>query len=141
MDIPEKTELELVSPEKLLLSEAVDMVVVPGQEGDFGVLPGHAPFISSVRSGVMDVYQSGQIEKRIFVAGGFAEVTPTRCTVLAEEAVPLGEIDRSAVQERIQRAELQVADADLPEAEKKAARGSLETAQAMLGALERHGQG
>lgn len=140
MDIPEKTELELVSPEKLLLSEAVDMVVVPGQEGDFGVLPGHAPFISSVRSGVMDVYRSGQIEKRIFVAGGFAEVTPARCTVLAEEAVPLGEIDRASVQDRVQRTELQIADADLTELERKAARDSLEIAQAMLSALDRHGQ-
>ena len=69
-----KLAFELASPEALLVSTRADMVVVPGAEGDFGVLPGHAPFISEVRPGVIDVYQGDVIDERIFVAGGFAEV-------------------------------------------------------------------
>ena len=93
----EKLQFELVSPEKLLLSEAVEMVVVPGGEGTFGVLPGHALLISTVRPGVIDVYDNNAVSERIFVAGGFAEVTPERCTVLADEAVPLSSLDRAEI--------------------------------------------
>ena len=70
-----KVEFELVSPARLLSSQSVDMVVVPGGDGDFGVLPGHAPLLSTVRPGVILVYQGREITERIFVAGGFAEVT------------------------------------------------------------------
>lgn len=97
----DQVSFELVSPEKLLVSQPVEMVVVPGEEGDFGVLPRHAPMISKVRPGVIQIYQGGQVQDTIFVAGGFAEVTPARCTVLAEEAVPLGEIDRGAVEQAL----------------------------------------
>jgi F-type H+-transporting ATPase subunit epsilon len=95
-----KLQFELVSPERLLLSEPVGMVVVPGTEGNFGVLPGHSLFISTVRPGVIDVYAEGlpAITERIFVSGGFAEVTPERCTVLADEAVPLSSLDRAALE-------------------------------------------
>ncbi len=95
-----KLQFELVSPEKLLLSEPVGMVVVPGTEGNFGVLPGHSLFISTVRTGVIDVYAEGlpTITERIFVSGGFAEVTPERCTVLADEALPLSALDRAALE-------------------------------------------
>lgn len=93
----EKLQFELVSPEKLLLSEAVAMVVVPGGEGNFGVLPGHSLLISTVRPGVIDVYADEQtaVTERIFVSGGFAEVTPERCTVLADEALPIASLDRA----------------------------------------------
>jgi len=96
----DKVRFELVSPEKLLLSEDVAMVVVPGGEGNFGVLPGHALLISTVRPGIIDVYQERMtdISQRIFVSGGFAEVTPERCTVLADEALPVAEIDRGAAE-------------------------------------------
>jgi F-type H+-transporting ATPase subunit epsilon len=99
----EKTQFELVSPERLLLSEMVAMVVVPGSEGNFGVLPGHSLLISTVRPGVIDVYQEDRtvISERIFVAGGFAEVTPERCTVLADEAVPLKELDATAIEANV----------------------------------------
>jgi F-type H+-transporting ATPase subunit epsilon len=96
----DKLQFELVSPEKLLLSEQVGMVVVPGTEGNFGVLPGHALFISTVRPGVIDVYEDKTISERIFVSGGFAEITPERCTVLADEALPISSIDRAAVEAR-----------------------------------------
>jgi F-type H+-transporting ATPase subunit epsilon len=103
----DKVKFELVSPEKLLLSEDVAMVVVPGGEGDFGVLPGHALLISTVRPGIIDVYgdEDRTVTQRIFVSGGFAEVTPERCTVLADEAVSVGEIDRAAAEAEAKEAE------------------------------------
>ena len=94
-------EFELVSPSRLLVSEAVEMVVVPGEEGDFGVLPGHAPVIAQVRPGVIDIHGDGKVQSRIFVAGGFAEVTEERCTVLAEEAVPIADIDLAQAEQRL----------------------------------------
>lgn len=103
----DKVKFELVSPEKLLLSEDVAMVVVPGGEGNFGVLPGHSLLISTVRPGIIDVYADDQrsVSQRIFVSGGFAEVTPERCTVLADEALPIGEIDRGAAESEAKEAE------------------------------------
>ena len=100
---------ELVSPEKLLLSEDVEMVVVPGGEGNFGVLPGHALFISTVRPGVIDVYEGNKVSERIFVSGGFAEVTPERCTVLADEAMPVSSLDRTQIDESLKAAEAEIA--------------------------------
>ena len=97
-------EFELVSPERLLLSLPVEMVVVPGSEGDFGVLPGHAPMISTVRPGVISIWQDGAVDRRVFVAGGVAEVQPERCTVLAEEAVPLEDADEDEADRRIAEA-------------------------------------
>lgn len=105
----DKVQFELVSPEKLLLSEQVGMVVVPGGEGNFGVLPGHALFISTVRPGVIDVYEDRTVTERIFVAGGFAEVTPERCTVLADEAVPISSLDRGAIEAEAKTLESTVA--------------------------------
>ena len=97
----DQVEFELVSPEKLVFSKGVEMVVVPGTEGDFGVLPRHSPLISSIRPGVIRVYEQGQVSECIFVAGGFAEVTPARCTVLAEEAMPLEEVDRPSAEQEL----------------------------------------
>ena len=97
----DKVEFELVLPERLLVSKGADMVVVPGEEGDFGVLPGHALFLSGVRSGTIEIYNGEPISDRLFVAGGFVEVTGERCTVLAEEAVNLAEVERVSVEARI----------------------------------------
>lgn len=103
-----KTLFELVSPERLLISREVEMVVVPGAEGDFGVLAEHAPMISTVRPGVIEVYDTynggEQPSERIFVAGGFAEVTGERCTVLAETATPISELDRGAIEKALAEA-------------------------------------
>ncbi len=129
----DKVEFELVSPAKLLYSDAVDMVVVPGSEGDFGVLPGHSPLISLVRPGVIDVHQSGKVGDRIFVAGGFAEVTPERCTVLAEEAMPLAEIDRAKAEARLARARTAVGET-ASEHDKAAAERELAVAEALAAA-------
>ncbi len=97
----ETTKFELVSPERLVLSRDVEMVVVPGTEGYFGVLPRHAPMISTLAAGVIDIHEGGAVVDRIFVAGGFAEVTETRCTVLAEEATRLSEVDVAATEKAI----------------------------------------
>jgi F-type H+-transporting ATPase subunit epsilon len=102
-------QFELVTPERLILSREVEMVVVPGSEGNFGVLPGHAPFISTIRPGTVDIYQGRDITERIFVAGGIAEVTPERCTVLADEAMPPQSLDGGALD-----AELTVIEGNLP---------------------------
>src|SRR5690606_24711314 len=107
----EQIQFELVSPERLLMSREVDMVVVPGIEGDFGALPSHAPFISVVRPGVIAVFENGQVSERVFVAGGFAEVTPERCTVLAERALPVGELDRGQIDREMSDARDDLADA------------------------------
>ena len=94
-------EFELVTPEELLFSEPVELVVVPGTEGDFGVLSGHSQLISTLRTGVIAVYENDVVNRRIFVSGGFAEVTPERCTVLADEAVALDSANRRDVEERV----------------------------------------
>jgi F-type H+-transporting ATPase subunit epsilon len=130
----ETTEFELVSPEKLLISQPAEMVVVPGTEGDFGALPQHAPMITGVRPGVIDVYENGKVEKRIFVAGGFAEVNETRITVLAEEAIPLSELTAEFVVARIRAAEADVAAAATDHAKREAAR-RLAVAEAMHTAI------
>jgi F-type H+-transporting ATPase subunit epsilon len=112
--VADKVNFELVSPQRLLLSEEVDMVVVPGAEGDFGVLADHAPVISTVRPGIITVFQGNTVSERIFVAGGFAEVTAERCTVLAEVAERLGDMDRSAVEAELRtlREDLGMADSE-----------------------------
>ena len=100
---------ELVTPERLVVSTPVEMVVVPGSEGNFGVLPGHAPFISTLRPGTIDIYEGRTVTRRIFVGGGFAEVTPERCTVLADEAMPPEALDRAQLD-----AELTEIEGNLP---------------------------
>ncbi|WP_366554561.1 F0F1 ATP synthase subunit epsilon [Aquibaculum sediminis] len=133
----QKVEFELVSPEKLLLSQAVDMVVVPGGDGDFGVLPRHAPMISTVRPGVISVYEERRaVSQRLFVSGGFAEVTPERCTVLAVEAEPLEEIDRAATEQALKNAREDVADAK-SEHDKAVAAKRVSVLEAKLDALSR----
>jgi len=131
----ERVQFELVTPERLLLSEMVEMVVVPGTEGNFGVLPGHAPLISSIRPGTIDVYEGQTITRRIFVVSGIAEVTPERCTVLADEALPPDELDRGTIE-----AELQTVEGNLPSLREQIARASGTDREALLvelGRLER----
>jgi F-type H+-transporting ATPase subunit epsilon len=115
----ERVQFELVTPERLLLSEMVEMVVVPGTEGNFGVLPGHAPLISSIRPGTVDVYEGQTITRRIFVVSGIAEVTPERCTVLADEALSPDELDRGSIE-----LELQTVQGNLPSLRDQIARAT-----------------
>ena len=131
---------ELVSPERLLVSRDVEMAVVPGEEGDFGALPGHAPFLSQVRSGVVEIYEDGAAVERLFVAGGFAEVTGERCSVLAEEAFPLAGVSRADAEARLAAADRAIADAR-DDAERAPALAARTVAAALIDALDYHGSG
>ena len=106
------TNLEIVSPERLLFSRPVDMVVIPASEGDIGVLEGHTPMIVMLRGGTIDLYDGDKITDRLFVDGGFAEITPERCTVLATHAVPVTEISKVDAERRLQEAEATYEAAD-----------------------------
>jgi len=123
-----KLSFQLVMPEREVLATEADMVVVPGSEGDFGVLHGHAPLISTVRPGVLEVIQDNKVERRFIVVGGFAEVTPERCTVLADEATPFEEVTAEQLAERERDAERELVDA-ATDAEKAKAQKDLDVAK------------
>lgn len=102
----DKIAFDIVSPERLLLSDEADMVTVPGSEGDFGVLAGHMPLISTLRPGIIDIRggsESGDL--RFFVLGGFAEANPRKLTVLAEEALPMTSVDATTLDQKIKNTE------------------------------------
>jgi len=126
-------QLELVSPEKLLLSRQVEMVVFPAAEGEMGVLAGHAPMIVSLRGGVIAVHEGGQVTDQLFVAGGFAEVAADRVTILADEATPLASLSKSEAQIRLKEAEAAFAAAanDAPE-KREAVMARMLAARAMV---------
>ena len=123
-----KISFRLVMPERELLNTEADMVVVPGSEGDFGVLHGHAPLISTVRPGVLEVLQGNKVEQRFMVAGGIAEVTPERCTVLADEAVPFEQVTPEMLADRERVAQEELSDATT-DAEKVVAQKNLAVAK------------
>jgi F-type H+-transporting ATPase subunit epsilon len=130
-------KLELVSPERLLLSREVEMAVLPAAEGEMGVLPGHAPMIVALRGGVIAVTEGGQVTERLFVGGGFAEVAPDRCTVLADEATPVAALSKSAAEARLAEAQLAYDMLAEPTPEKRdVAQARLLSARAMVQAAE-----
>ena len=125
--------LEIVSPEKLLLSRPVEMVVIPAAEGEMGVLPGHAPMIVLLRGGVIRLYEDRKVTEQLFVSGGFAEVTPTRVTVLANEATPIAEVSRAEGERRLAAAESDYSAIDKTDvAAIDATMDRLQSARAML---------
>lgn len=101
----EKFTFEVVSPERLLLSTQVDMAEIPAEEGDMGVLAGHAPMIVALRGGLIRTHENGAVTRTLFVGGGFAEVTTTSCTVLADDAVPVEDLTKADAATRITEAE------------------------------------
>ena len=125
-----KVQFDLVSPTKLVVSRGVDMVVVPGAEGDFGAMAAHSPLISAVRPGLIDIHDGGKVSERIFVAGGFSEVTAERVTVLAEEALALADITAELVEKRMTEAKAAVAAAK-SDFEKAKAQSLLDVAEAL----------
>ena len=129
----DQVHFELVSPERLELSTEVEMVVVPGSEGDFGVLPGHMPLISTIRPGVIYVFRDGKVSERIFVEGGFAEVTPESCTILAEHAKAVAELDAGKAVQLAEDAKEDAEDAKDEHAREQAAK-ILAIAEARLAA-------
>jgi F-type H+-transporting ATPase subunit epsilon len=131
----ETLKLELVSPERLILSEDVEMAVLPGAEGDFGVLGGHSPVISTLRPGVIAVFEGGAVKQRIFVASGFAEVNTKTCTVLAEEAEDVETLDRGEIEKALTDAREDLRDAT-EEAERADAETRVAVAEAKLQAID-----
>jgi F-type H+-transporting ATPase subunit epsilon len=99
-----KITFDLVSPEKLLLSHAVDMVTIPGTEGYMGVMAGHMALVSALRAGMIETRNDG-VETKYFIRGGLAEINATQVTVLAEEAIPMTEMDLAVLDQRIKDAQ------------------------------------
>jgi F-type H+-transporting ATPase subunit epsilon len=134
----DKVTFELAAPERLLASIEADMVVIPGVEGDFGVLPAHAPLMSVLRPGVIAIYQGDRIERRIFVAGGFAEVNERGCIVLAENAQPLEDLSLERARQDLRDAEEDLSDArdGKSEPERERLERAVEVARARVEALE-----
>jgi F-type H+-transporting ATPase subunit epsilon len=128
--------LEIISPEKLLLSKPVDMVVIPGTEGDLGILPGHSKLITGLRGGLVDIYESGKITDRFFVSGGFAEITEEHCAVLADDITKQSDLNPSVAAESLAKAKEDYAAVDIqnPDAY-RIATDKLISAQAMLDSL------
>jgi len=118
--MPDTLHFEFVSPERLLVSEEVWQVVVPGREGDFAFMPGHAPVLSSMRPGMVSVTkEAGGDAARYFVRGGFAEGADGTLTILAETAIPEADLDREALAAAIRDAEEDLADASDDEARQR----------------------
>ena len=123
----DKLTFHLVSPEREVFSGEVDQVVVPGSEGDFGVLPRHAPVMSAIRPGAITITDGSDV-RRVFVLGGFADVTPDGLTILAEETIDLAAVDVAKVDSDLKDAREDLADAKTDEAR--------ETAEAQVARLE-----
>jgi F-type H+-transporting ATPase subunit epsilon len=129
--------LEIVSPERLLLSRPVDMVVIPASEGDMGVLEGHAPAIVMLRGGVIALYENDQVTDQMYVAGGFAEVTPERCTVLANEVLIPADLSREEGERRLAEAEAAYATVDTSDvAAEELALERIQSARALVEAVD-----
>ncbi|MDE8347765.1 MAG: ATP synthase F1 subunit epsilon [Acidocella sp.] len=130
--------LEILSPEKRLLAHDVDMVVIPGTEGDLGILPGHARLITGLRGGLVDLYENNTITDRFFVSGGFAEVTGTHCAVLADQITRQADLNPVQAAEALTAAKSAYAAADITDHDAYlAASDQLISAQAMVDSLPR----
>ena len=102
---------DLVSPEKLIFNDEVSMIIVPGKDGDIGVLPGHSKLLSSLRPGRVMVYGEGKnLLKSFFVSAGFVEINPEKCILLAEEVSEMNVLDKSAIEQTMQELENKTSD-------------------------------
>jgi len=129
----DKLQFDLVSPEARVFSGTVDMVVVPGTEGDFGVLPGHAPFMATIRTGAIEVHADGTVT-RTFIDGGFAEVTPAGLTILAEHTADIAKLDAADIRAKLEEARLRAKDASGDDA-REAAEAEIVRLEAMQAAM------
>jgi F-type H+-transporting ATPase subunit epsilon len=116
----EAYKFELVSPERLLVSESVESVIIPGTEGEMTVMANHAPVMATIKPGVVTVKPVSGAEQRYVVFGGFADILPETCTLLAESAVPVADINKDDLSRRIQDAKEDLADAKSDEERTKA---------------------
>ena len=131
----EAFKFELVSPARLVLSEEASQVVVPGLDGDFTMLKGHSPFMTTVRPGVVEVTSASGKTSKIFVRGGFADASPAGLTILAEQAIAVEDLKADVIAKEIKDAEEDVADAKTAEA-KRVAQEKLDQLKAVLGAAQ-----
>jgi len=130
-------QLEIVSPERLLLSKPVDMVVIPAAEGEMGVLLNHAPMIVLLRGGTVRLYNGGNVSETLYVSGGFAEVTPERVTVLATEATPVADLSRAEGEKRLAAAQADYGSIDRMDVPAlDAAMDRMQSARAMVEAAQ-----
>lgn len=127
-----KLNVELVTPSRIVFNDTADMIVVPGSEGDLGILVRHAPMISTLRLGTIRTEGRDQGDDAIFVAGGFVEVTGTACTVIAEEAYLLSDVNVEDVQNRIEEANSLINSDNASEAEILKAKKDKEIAQELI---------
>jgi len=131
--------LEIISPEKLLLARPVDMVVIPGTEGDLGILPGHSKLITGLRGGLVDIYEAGKITDRFFVSGGFAEITEEHCAVLADDITKQSDLNPKIAADALAKAQDAYAAVDINDADAyRIATDKLISAQAMVDSLPHH---
>jgi F-type H+-transporting ATPase subunit epsilon len=111
VQITDTFDFELVSPERKLMSEKAWQVTVPGEEGNFGVRAGHSSLVSSIRPGLVEIVSNqGEAPIKIFIAGGFADVTASNCTILAEEALKFEELDQSEIEKEVSNLESKLSD-------------------------------
>ena len=135
-----KVAFDLVSPEKVLAQHEVEMVVVPGEEGDFGVLAEHAPILSLLRPGIIQVFDDNKLVERFFVEGGFAEANPTGLTVLAEAAVSMEDLTLDEAKVQLRNAEEDLTDTKDPsESERARLERTIAIARARVEAVETQG--
>jgi F-type H+-transporting ATPase subunit epsilon len=128
--------LEIISPEKLLLAKPVDMVVIPGTEGDLGILPGHSKLITGLRGGLVDLYENGKITDRFFVSGGFAEVTEERCSVLADSITRQSDLNGATAERALLQAKEHYLATDMMDGDAyREASDRLISAQAMVDSI------
>jgi F-type H+-transporting ATPase subunit epsilon len=128
--------LEIISPEKLLLARDVDMVVIPGTEGDLGILPGHSKLITGLRGGLVDIYQKNAITDRFFVSGGFAEVTESYCAVLADAIIRQSELNPATAAKLLEEAKAAYDAVDMTDRDAyREASDRLISAQAMVDSI------
>lgn len=126
----EKLNLEVVSPEKLVMSKSVDMVTISGTEGDFGILPGHAAIISSIRPGLLEIESDKEIEK-MFIGGGFIEVLNDKVSILATEVLSSNDINISECEDKINRCNDEIGKSE-KELDKESILKSIDKYQAMI---------
>ena len=127
-------DLEIVSPDKVLLNRPVDMVVLPAWDGDLAAMPLHAPMMVALRGGIIALHEGGQVTDRFYVASGFAEITPTNCTILADEAIPLASVDRALGERRLAEAQTAYEAAGLDNNAREIALDRVQAAHAMIAA-------
>jgi len=134
--VADKLNFELVSPERALATEACDMVVMPGEDGDLGILVEHAPMVVLLRPGAVAVHDGGGVVKRFFVAGGFAEVRPEGCILLTEEGLDLAEVGRDAAATRLDTARRDFAEITEEGPPRARAERAVQVAEALVAAVE-----